>query len=116
MAAAEVTDEQETGSYRKLFVRNPRAAPRDLRSILPQSAVIRQPRRRNSLPGCVPVFGIMTFIVDPDGGAYAKDLGSKTVRVAAAMTTYRLDRTWTPAEATPWRSSSASQGVNGADA
>jgi hypothetical protein len=45
--------------------------------------------------------GVMTFIVDPDGGAYQKDLGPNTARVAGTMTEYRIDRTWTRAEATP---------------
>lgn len=44
--------------------------------------------------------GVMTFIVDPDGGAYQKDLGPATTK-AAATSRYRIDRTWTPAEATP---------------
>jgi hypothetical protein len=45
--------------------------------------------------------GVMTFIVDPDGGAYEKDLGPNTGKVAGTMTAYRIDGTWTPAEATP---------------
>jgi hypothetical protein len=45
--------------------------------------------------------GVMTFIVDPDGGAYEKDLGPNTGKVAGTMTGYRIDGTWTPAEATP---------------
>jgi hypothetical protein len=44
--------------------------------------------------------GVMTFIVDANGGAYQKDLGSNTGKIAGTMT-YRIDRTWTPAEATP---------------
>jgi hypothetical protein len=44
--------------------------------------------------------GVMTFIVDPDG-AYEKDLGPNTAKIAGTMTGYRIDRTWTPAEATP---------------
>jgi hypothetical protein len=48
--------------------------------------------------------GVMTFIVDPDGGTYEKDLGPNTGKVAGTMTGYRIDRTWTPAEAAPWRS------------
>jgi hypothetical protein len=43
----------------------------------------------------------MTFIVDPDGGAYEKDLGSNTAKVAGTMTGYHLDRTWTRPEAAP---------------
>ena len=45
--------------------------------------------------------GVMTFIVDPDGGAYEKDLGPTTGKVAGTMTGYRIDGTWTSAEATP---------------
>jgi hypothetical protein len=45
--------------------------------------------------------GVMTFIVDPDRGAYQKDLGPNTAKVAATLARYRIDRTWTPAEATP---------------
>ncbi len=45
--------------------------------------------------------GVMTFILDPDGGAYEKDLGPNTAKVAGTMTGYRIDGTWTPAEATP---------------
>ena len=52
--------------------------------------------------------GVMTFIVEPDGDAYEKDLGPNTAKVAGTMTGYRIDRTWmlteaarTPAQATP---------------
>ena len=45
--------------------------------------------------------GVMTFMVDPDGGAYEKDLGPNTAKVAGTMTGYRIDGTWMPAEATP---------------
>jgi hypothetical protein len=45
--------------------------------------------------------GVMTFIVDSDGGAFEKDLGPNTGKIAGAMTRYRIDGTWTPAEATP---------------
>src|SRR5258707_307035 len=45
--------------------------------------------------------GVMTFIIDPDRGAYQKDLGPNTAKVAATLARYRIDRTWTPAEATP---------------
>jgi hypothetical protein len=38
--------------------------------------------------------GIMTFIVGPDGDVYQKDLGPKTVRIAAEMTTFDPDLTW----------------------
>jgi Protein of unknown function (DUF2950) len=38
--------------------------------------------------------GIMTFIVGPDGDVYQKDLGPTTARIAAAMTTFNPDLTW----------------------
>jgi hypothetical protein len=44
--------------------------------------------------------GVMTFTVGPDGGAYEKDLGPSTAKIAGSITEYRIDRTWTPAEAT----------------
>lgn len=45
--------------------------------------------------------GVMTFTVTQNGGVYEKNLGPDTVKVARAMTTYRSDPTWTPAESTP---------------
>jgi hypothetical protein len=39
--------------------------------------------------------GIMTFTVGPDGDVYQKDLGLNTARIAAAMTTFDPDLTWT---------------------
>ena len=45
--------------------------------------------------------GVMTFTVDPDGGAYEKDLGPSTAKIAGTRTGYRIDGTWMPAEATP---------------
>jgi hypothetical protein len=45
--------------------------------------------------------GVMTFIIDPDGAAHQRDLGPNTSKVAGTMTAYRIDGTWTPAEATP---------------
>ena len=44
--------------------------------------------------------GVMTFAVDAGGGTYEKDLGPSTAKIAGSMTEYRIDRTWTPAEAT----------------
>ena len=38
--------------------------------------------------------GIMTFIVGPDGDVYQKDLGAKTASIAAAMTTFDPDLSW----------------------
>ena len=41
--------------------------------------------------------GVMTFVVNQQGKVYQKNLGSKTARVAKAMTIYDPDKTWTPA-------------------
>jgi Protein of unknown function (DUF2950) len=38
--------------------------------------------------------GIVTFIVGPDGDVYQQDLGSRTGRIAAAMTTFDPDLSW----------------------
>jgi hypothetical protein len=38
--------------------------------------------------------GVMTFIVDQHGTVYQKDLGSKTIDLAAAMTQFDPDPTW----------------------
>ena len=40
--------------------------------------------------------GVMTFIVNQQGRVYQKDLGPKTGKQAAAMTTYDPDKTWAP--------------------
>jgi hypothetical protein len=45
--------------------------------------------------------GVKTFIVTRDGGVSEKDLGPDTAKIAAAMTTSRIDSTWTPAESKP---------------
>lgn len=42
--------------------------------------------------------GVMTFVVDQDGVVYQKDLGEQTADLAAAMTVYNPDKTWTPAD------------------
>jgi len=39
--------------------------------------------------------GVMTFTVNQQGKIYQKNLGSKTVKIAKAMTTYDPDDTWT---------------------
>ena len=39
--------------------------------------------------------GVMTFIVDEDGTIYEKDLGAKTDQIAAAMTAFNPDPSWT---------------------
>jgi Protein of unknown function (DUF2950) len=43
--------------------------------------------------------GVMTFAVDAGGVTYEKDLGPNTAKIAGSMTGYRIDRTWTSAEA-----------------
>ncbi|MDB6083895.1 MAG: hypothetical protein JWN43_1776 [Gammaproteobacteria bacterium] len=45
--------------------------------------------------------GVMTFIVEPDGGSYEKDLGPNTRKLAGTMTEYRNDGTWRPTKAAP---------------
>jgi hypothetical protein len=44
--------------------------------------------------------GIMTFIVGPDGDVYQKDLGSETASIAAKMTTFDPDLTWSRVDVT----------------
>ena len=44
--------------------------------------------------------GIMTFLVNHDGGVYQKDLGKNTEKIAGAMKTFDPDDTWKKAEAT----------------
>ncbi len=39
--------------------------------------------------------GIMTFIINQQGSVYQKNLGPKTASIAAAMTAYDPDQTWT---------------------
>ena len=41
--------------------------------------------------------GVMTFVVNQQGKIYQQNLGSKTAKVAKAMTIYDPDDTWTPA-------------------
>jgi|WetSurMetagenome_2_1015567.scaffolds.fasta_scaffold15133_6 hypothetical protein len=45
-------------------------------------------------PASYGVSGIMTFIVNHDGGVYEKDLGKNTEAVAQAMTSFDPDETW----------------------
>jgi hypothetical protein len=45
--------------------------------------------------------GVKTFIVTPDGAVSEKDLGPDTAKIAAAMTSSRIDSTWTPVEPKP---------------
>ena len=42
--------------------------------------------------------GIMTFIIDKDGAVFQKDLGTNTDQIAAAMTEFNPDQSWTPVE------------------
>jgi Protein of unknown function (DUF2950) len=42
--------------------------------------------------------GIMTFIINRNGLAYQKDLGTTTGELAAAMTEFNPDKTWTVVE------------------
>ena len=46
------------------------------------------------VPGEYRNSGVMTFIVNQDGVVYEKDLGADTAKVAAAMTDYNPDKTW----------------------
>jgi hypothetical protein len=39
--------------------------------------------------------GVMTFVVNQEGRVYQKDLGPRTAEIAAAMTEYNPDSTWT---------------------
>ncbi len=38
--------------------------------------------------------GVMTFIVNQQGRVYQKDLGPKTAKVAAKVTSYDPDNSW----------------------
>jgi hypothetical protein len=40
--------------------------------------------------------GVMTFMVSQDGRVWQRDLGQKTAELAAAITRFDPDRTWTP--------------------
>ena len=42
--------------------------------------------------------GVMTFTVNQQGKICQKNLGSRTVKIAKAMTAYDPDDTWTPAQ------------------
>ena len=42
--------------------------------------------------------GVMTFIVGKDGRVYEKDLGPRTASIAAAMTQYNPDKSWSLSE------------------
>ncbi len=52
-------------------------------------------------PAAYRLSGVMSFIVDQNGVVYQKDLGPDTAKLAAAMTGYPLDPTWTPAPTEP---------------
>jgi hypothetical protein len=49
-------------------------------------------------PAAYRTSGVTTFIINQDGRAFQKDLGPDTAKVAAAMSEYNPDKTWTPAE------------------
>ena len=38
--------------------------------------------------------GVMTFLVNQEGRVYEKNLGPRTSQIAAAMTEYNPDSTW----------------------
>jgi len=42
--------------------------------------------------------GVMTFMVNQDGVVYENDLGPDTEKLAAAMSEYNPDKTWSPAD------------------
>ena len=46
-------------------------------------------------PAQYKVSGVMTFIINQHGIVYQKDLGDTTADLAAAMTEYTPDSTWT---------------------
>jgi hypothetical protein len=48
-----------------------------------------------AFPAQYRVSGVMTFIINQNGVVYQKDLGEKTSEVAAAMTEYNPDKSWT---------------------
>ena len=39
--------------------------------------------------------GVMTFLVNHKGEVFQKDLGANTAKLAARMTAFNPDRTWT---------------------
>jgi len=49
-----------------------------------------------AFPAQYRVTGVQTFMVSHDGVVYQKDLGSKTVELAAAIDRFNPDKTWTP--------------------
>ena len=49
-----------------------------------------------AFPAQYRVTGVQTFIVSHDGVVYQKDLGPKTVDLAAAIDRFNPDKTWTP--------------------
>ena len=42
--------------------------------------------------------GVMTFLINQDGVVFEKDLGKTTDQIAAALTEFNPDKTWTPVE------------------
>jgi hypothetical protein len=41
------------------------------------------------------ISGLMSFMVNQDGGVYQKDLGPKTVDIATKMNRFDPDQSWT---------------------
>jgi hypothetical protein len=97
---AEVIDEHEASTHRTRRIRDGRNAPGGLRSTLCRREAQPADLFVIAYPVAYRSSGVMTFTVDPDGGAHEKDLGPSTAKIAGTMTAYRIDRTWTPAEAT----------------
>jgi DUF2950 family protein len=51
-----------------------------------------------AFPAAYRLSGVRTFIVNRDGVVYEKDLGPNTAKIAAAITTFNPDPTWTRAQ------------------
>ena len=80
--------------YRMLFSQGP-AAPGGARDYVVDGkltggfALIASPAKYGET-------GVMTFLVNQDGLVWQRDLGPKTAELAAAITRFDPDRTWTP--------------------
>jgi hypothetical protein len=49
-----------------------------------------------AFPAQYRVTGVQTFMVSHDGVVYQKDLGLKTLELAAAIDRFNPDKSWTP--------------------
>ena len=49
-----------------------------------------------AFPAQYRVTGVQTFMVSHDGVVYQKDLGPKTLEIAAGIERFNPDKTWTP--------------------